>query len=164
MKLFVPGKYKKREKIDKSSPKKGINLNFTIISMRIKVEKPINRNPIQLSLFDSVILESEKLESKSSARHAVYNVWLIREPLGYSVKKESGAYGQKLITKAWGFPNLKTAELFFHKKVLEKIKPGRKIRAYQKVTTTGNLGKVLRPGRAHGLKFPLTSISPSVSK
>lgn len=68
-----------------------------------------------------------------SPRCAVYNIWLIREPGGYVVKKESGAAGKKMTPRTWRFGNLDHAEGFYQKKVQEKTNPDRKTRVYEKV-------------------------------
>jgi len=92
------------------------------------------KKPVQLSLFDSVVLSSECLMATRSPRCAVYNIWLIREPGGYVVKKESGAAGKKMIPRVWRFGDLDQAEGFFQKKVQGKTNPGRKTRVYEKVS------------------------------
>ena len=91
------------------------------------------KKPIQLSLFDSVVLSSESLMATGSPRCAVYNIWLVREPGGYVVKKESGAAGKKMIPWVWRFGDFDQAEGFFQKKVREKVNPDRKTRVYEKV-------------------------------
>jgi len=91
------------------------------------------KKPVQLSLFDSVVLDSECLMATGSPRCAVYTIWLIREQGCYVVKKESGAAGKKMIPGVWRFGDFEQAEGFFQKKVQEKINPGRKTRVYEKV-------------------------------
>jgi hypothetical protein len=92
------------------------------------------RTPVQLSLFEPVVLDAERLMATESPRCAVYTIWLVREPGGYVVKKESGAAGQKLIGRAWRFDNRGQAEDFFKKKVREKTNPNRKARVYHCVS------------------------------
>ena len=93
-------------------------------------DKP--RRTVQLSLFDSVILESEQLKALESPREAFYNIWLIREPGPgvYVVKKESGTIHKRLDTRSWKFDNYILAKHFYQKKILEKINPNRKTRIY----------------------------------
>ena len=90
------------------------------------------RRTVQLSLFDSVILESEQLKALESPREAFYNIWLIREPGPgvYVVKKESGTIHKRLDARSWNFDNYILAKQFYQKKILEKINPNRKTRIY----------------------------------
>lgn len=91
------------------------------------------KKPVQLSLFESVILRSESLMASSSPRCAVYNIWLVREPGGYVVKKESGAVGKKMVGGVWRFDGVEKAEAYFDRKVREKMNPERKGRVYERV-------------------------------
>ena len=93
-------------------------------------DKP--RRTVQLSLFDSVILESEQLKALESPREAFYNIWLIREPGPgfYVVKKESGTIHKRLDTRSWKFDKYILAKHFYQKKILEKTNPNRKTRIY----------------------------------
>ena len=94
------------------------------------VDKP--KRPVQLSLFDSVILESKQLKALESPRGAFYNIWLIREPGQgfYIVKKESGTIHKRLDTRSWKFDNFILAKHFYQKKIIEKTNPKRKTRIY----------------------------------
>jgi hypothetical protein len=96
------------------------------------------RKPVQLSLFEPVVLDAERLVATRSPRCAVYNIWLVREPGGYVVKKESGAAGKKMLDRVWRFGDRDQAEVFFKKKVREKMNPGRKTRIYERVTIAEN--------------------------
>lgn len=89
--------------------------------------------PIQLSLFDPVVLESEQLKALESPRGTFYNIWLIKEPGAglYAVKKESGTMFKRLNVRFWKFDNYILAKQFYQKKILEKINPKRKTRIYQ---------------------------------
>lgn len=88
--------------------------------------------PIQLNLFEPVVLRSEFLRSDNSPRKAFYNIWLMDDKGKYSVKKESGAQGKILNSKEWFFKDDKEAESFFQKKIREKTNPDRKDRVYKK--------------------------------
>lgn len=91
------------------------------------------KRPIQLSLFDHVVLESEQLKALKSPRGAFYNIWLIREPGSgfYAVKKESGTILKSLNVHLWKFDNYILAKQFYQKKILEKTNPKRRTRIYQ---------------------------------
>ena len=91
------------------------------------------KNLVQLSLFDTAILKNENLKAPDSPREAFYNIWLIREPGGFVVKKESGGKMKKLDTRNWSFQTLPQAERFFERKIREKTSPDRKTRVYQRV-------------------------------
>ena len=88
--------------------------------------------PVQLSLFDYVVLEYEQLKVLESPRGTFYNIWLIKEPWPglYAVKKESGNSFKPLNVHLWKFDNYILAKQFYQKKILEKINPNRKTRIY----------------------------------
>lgn len=90
--------------------------------------------PVQLSLFDTTIIKNEYLMAPKSPREAFYNIWLIQEPWGFVVKKESGGKMKKLDTRNWSFQTLPQAERFFERKIKEKTSPDRKTRVYQRVS------------------------------
>jgi hypothetical protein len=92
--------------------------------------RPVN-HMMQLSLFDTVILKNDHLTAPRSPRKAVYNIWLIREPGGFVVKKESGCEKKKSIVREWTFTTLNKAELFYDKKIKAKTNPDRRTRVYQ---------------------------------
>lgn len=97
--------------------------------MMMRSVKPMK----QLSLFDAVILRNDHLAAPRSPRRAVYNLWLIQEPRGFVVKKESGCDLKKHIVREWSFDSLNQAELFYDKKIKAKTNPDRKTRVYQPV-------------------------------
>lgn len=90
------------------------------------------KNPVQLSLFDTGILKSENLTAPHSPRKAIYKIWLIREPGGFVVKKESGGEMKKHTIRQWFFPSLRQAETYYERKIKDKTNPARKSRVYQK--------------------------------
>lgn len=96
------------------------------------------KKPVQLSLFEPVVLRDEYLLAIMSPRCAVYNLWLIREPGGYVVRKESGAAGKKTVGRVWAFDSLEKAETYFDKKVREKLNPDRKSRVYKRAAIADN--------------------------
>ena len=96
--------------------------------------KMISVKPMrQLSLFDAEILRNDHLAAPRSPRRAVYNIWLIQEPGGFVVKKESGCDLKKHIVRKWSLDSLTQAELFYDKKLKAKTNPDRKTRVYQPV-------------------------------